>query len=152
MLEKESSRGGYTSDSETSSTGGERNTDMRDKQEESPSTGRYRSTVYIENNGAGAGVEDPKMVSGEKSGGYTSDSEASTTATETNVGCPFLGAKKVCRRERVERSSIIIYFCLQPVTILDMRYDSGMSDNLHLGSDKSSTGCTKGRCLGSKVR
>ena len=91
MLEKENLRGGYTSDSETSSTGG-----TMDKEMESPSAGRYRSSVYIEANG----VEDPKKVSGEKNGGYTSDSEASTTAIESNVGCPFFGAKKVCRTKR----------------------------------------------------
>ena len=78
MLEKERSPGGYNSDSETSSTG------------------RYLS-VYIRNNGNGSGIDDRKKVCGEKTGGYTSDSEAST---EANV---IDSPKKVCRRKR-ERS------------------------------------------------
>ena len=40
---------------------------------------------------------------------------------------------------------------LQPVTILDWRDDSGLSDNLHFRSDRTATGCTYSRCLGSKV-
>ena len=38
----------------------------------------------------------------------------------------------------------------QPVTILDWRDDSGLSDNLHFRTDRT-TGCTYGRCTGSKV-
>ena len=91
MLEKDSQRGGYTSDSETSSTGGERNTAVGDQQLESSSKGGYRSTVYIETNGNG--IEDPKKVFGGKNGGYNSDSEASTTAIETQV---IAGPKRVC--------------------------------------------------------
>ena len=94
MLEKESLRGGYTSDSETSSTGGDRNTDVGDKMMESSM--KYRSSVYIKTNGNGVEGEDPTKVCKEKSGGYSSDSEASTTATETNV---IDGPKKVCRRQ-----------------------------------------------------
>ena len=82
MLEKENPRGGNTSDSET-------------EQMESPRTGGYRSTVYIATNGNG--TEDPKKVSEEKTGGYTSDSEHSSTATETNL---IEGPKKVCTYKR----------------------------------------------------
>ena len=39
----------------------------------------------------------------------------------------------------------------QPVTILDWRDDSGMSDNLFTHSDRSAQGCTHSRCNGSKV-
>ena len=39
----------------------------------------------------------------------------------------------------------------KPVTILDWRDDSGISDNLYIQSDRSS-GCTHARCSGSKVR
>ena len=38
----------------------------------------------------------------------------------------------------------------KPVTILDWRDDSGISDNLYIQSDRSS-GCTHARCSGSKV-
>ena len=89
--------GGYTSDSETSSAG-ERNTAMGDKQIKSPNTKGYRSSVYIKTNSNDSGIDNPEKVWGEKNGGYnTSDSEASTTATETNV---IDGPKKVCRRFR----------------------------------------------------
>ena len=130
MLEKERSPGGYASDSETSSTGG------------------YRSSVYIvRTNGNGSGIDDRKKVCGGKSGGYTSDS--TEASTEVNV---IDAPKKVCRKKE-ERSYLEHYLVfIQPVTILDLRDDSGLSDNLHLGSDKSSTGCSRGRCLGSKVR
>ena len=40
---------------------------------------------------------------------------------------------------------------LQPVTILDWRDDSGLSDNLHFRTDRP-TGCSYSRCTGSKVR
>ena len=72
MLEKERSAGVYTSDSESSSTGG------------------YRSSVYIETNGSG--TVGPKKVGREKCGGDISDSEAQAS-TETNV---IDGPKKVC--------------------------------------------------------
>ena len=147
MLEKDSQRGGYTSDSETSSTGGERNTAVGDQQLESSSKGGYRSTVYIETNGNG--IEDPKKVFGGKNGGYNSDSEVSNTATETNM---IEGPRKVCRRKTDRITNHYYFVFIQPVTILDLRDDSGLSDNLHLGSDKSSTGCNRGRCLGSKVK
>ena len=38
----------------------------------------------------------------------------------------------------------------KPVTILDWRDDSGISDNLYIQSDRAS-GCTHARCSGSKV-
>ena len=41
--------------------------------------------------------------------------------------------------------------CSKPVTILDWRDDSGLSDNLHFRTDRA-TGCTFSRCTGSKVR
>ena len=94
--------GGYTSDSETSSAG-ERNTAMGDKQIKSPNTRGYRSSDSSDSsdtsdNGKDSGIDNPEKVWGEKNGGYnTSDSEASTTATETNV---IDGPKKVCRRFR----------------------------------------------------
>ena len=39
---------------------------------------------------------------------------------------------------------------LQPLTILDWRDDSGITDTLFLQSDRSK-GCTRNRCTGSKV-
>ena len=39
----------------------------------------------------------------------------------------------------------------QPITILDWRDDSGMSDNLYIQSDRNFMGCMKNRCSGSKV-
>ena len=40
---------------------------------------------------------------------------------------------------------------LKPVTILDWRDDSGISDNLFTKSDRNFMGCTRNRCSGSKV-
>ena len=45
---------------------------------------------------------------------------------------------------------IHIHIYLQPITILDWRDDSGISDNLYIQSDRSS-GCTRSRCSGSKM-
>ena len=49
--------GGYTSDSETSSAG-ERNTAMGDKQIKSPNTRGYRSCVYIKTNSNDSGIDN----------------------------------------------------------------------------------------------
>ena len=48
-------------------------------------------------------------------------------------------------------AEIFIFCPPQPVTILDWRDDSGMSDNLFTHSDRSAQGCTHSRCNGSKV-
>jgi len=39
-----------------------------------------------------------------------------------------------------------------PVTILDWRDDSGISDRLFIDSDRNINGCTHSRCSGSKVK
>ena len=46
--------------------------------------------------------------------------------------------------------SRIVLQTLQPLTILDWRDDSGITDTLFLQSDRSK-GCTRNRCTGSKV-
>ena len=46
--------------------------------------------------------------------------------------------------------SRIVLQTVQPLTILDWRDDSGLTDRLFLQSDRSK-GCTRNRCTGSKV-
>ena len=46
--------------------------------------------------------------------------------------------------------SRIVLQTTQPLTILDWRDDSGLTDRLFLQSDRSK-GCTRNRCTGSKV-
>ena len=46
--------------------------------------------------------------------------------------------------------SRIVLQTMQPLTILDWRDDSGLTDRLFLQSDRSK-GCTRNRCTGSKV-
>ena len=46
--------------------------------------------------------------------------------------------------------SRIVLQTMQPLTILDWRDDSGLTDRLFLQSDRSK-GCTSNRCTGSKV-
>ena len=46
--------------------------------------------------------------------------------------------------------SRIVVQTTQPLTILDWRDDSGLTDRLFLQSDRSK-GCTRNRCTGSKV-